>query len=762
MKLAVPRLFKFMLFTVAGLVGVLGIAGALALYYLPGLPEAPDAPVLAMPAAADTGSLAPYGGEHPRFWQRPAETFAFPIQLGGQGPVEPLYAPQNKYPFLCGVDKTRDQQPLVDNQQGLGVPVFERDGEGRRTAAVAGYSKDCLLPTRARYYYNREGGTDFFPLEEADGDIARIEVKGREIDFVVRVETGTINRFIYAMAALRGEGETLAQPDSSYWNQRLIYQFRGGVGVGKRQGSFSVSDIVNRRFEALKQGYGVVYSSANQTKNHYNTWLAEDTAARVKRQFSGLYGEPLYTVGVGGSGGAIQQYLFAQNNPGLLDAAIPLYSYPDMVSQTIYVMDCEPLEYYFDVVAEDDSRWQDWHKRSWFEGMAADNGASNKYDMIERLAQLLRGEMPSFESGSSACVKGWRGLTPLVHNPKFVHFSTSFAPAVVESTHWTHWEDLKYFYGVDERGYANSTWDNVGVQYGLEAMTQGLISAEDFLRTNARVGGWKPSHLMEPERLWLIAGDWFPVDLSFWSDHNQYQSSDHGETPAKRSRASLAGIEGAYRAGLVFVGHADIPIIDLRHYLDRELDMHHAAASFATRERLLRGQGSAANQLIWMAAKPHNPVREALAVMDQWMMNILADPERQVVANKPRRAQDTCFDAEGAIVASGDTVWDGAWNGRAPGACMQVFPLHKTSRQVAGGGIAGDVFKCQLQSVDHAIGRGLYGEVDMTPHRERLQQIFPDGVCDFTLADQGLPKGRWFAPDSRPQPRATSIAAAGD
>jgi hypothetical protein len=44
-------------------------------------------------------------------------------------------------------------------------------------------------------------------------------------------------------------------------------------------------------------------------------------------------------VGIGGSGGAIQQYVYAQNHPGLIDAGIPQYSYPDMVTQTIHVGD---------------------------------------------------------------------------------------------------------------------------------------------------------------------------------------------------------------------------------------------------------------------------------------------------------------------------------------------------------------------------------------------------------------------------------------
>ena len=75
--------------------------------------------------------------------------------------------------------------------------------------------------------------------------------------------------------------------------------------------------------------------------------LAEDTARRVKRHFISLFGEPLYTVGIGGSGGGLAQYLIGQNSQGILDGLIPQYSYPDMLSQTIYTLDCDLFNNYF-------------------------------------------------------------------------------------------------------------------------------------------------------------------------------------------------------------------------------------------------------------------------------------------------------------------------------------------------------------------------------------------------------------------------------
>ena len=92
-----------------------------------------------------------------------------------------------------------------------------------------------------------------------------------------------------------------------------------------------------------------MHSSGTRTSTHYNLELGGETALMTKEEFVERYGPPLYTVGVGGSGGAIQQYVYGQNHPGLLDAGIPQYSYPDMVTQTIHIGDCELLERYMDV-----------------------------------------------------------------------------------------------------------------------------------------------------------------------------------------------------------------------------------------------------------------------------------------------------------------------------------------------------------------------------------------------------------------------------
>ena len=53
---------------------------------------------------------------------------------------------------------------------------------------------------------------------------------------------------------------------------------------------------------------------------------------------------------------------------------------------------------------------------------------------------------------------------------------------------WTHAGDLVNIYGKDDAGFGRSGWDNVGVQYGLQALVDGVITPAEFLDLNAQVG----------------------------------------------------------------------------------------------------------------------------------------------------------------------------------------------------------------------------------------------------------------------------------
>jgi len=619
-------------------------------------------------------------------------------------PIEgPIFSGPHQRPFVCRTIEAGLGEPLVDNQTGDGYRVLAPDG------ITAGWSRDCSAQTRVDWLYrSTTGGNDLVPLPPGPlpADVARIEVGGEEVPFIVRRERGTINRFIYSLSMLAdpAAGET----GTSLWNRRLVFTFDGGVAIGRDQGTPG-GNALNQ--DLLARGYAIAHSSGTRTSVHYNMALGGETALMTKERFVERYGVPRYTVGVGGSGGAIQQYLYGQNHPGLLDGGIPILSYPDMVTQTIHVGDCELLERYMDVTDSANPKWSDWENREWLVGLNSSATVPNPY---------RRGA-----PGSTECVAGWRGLTPLAMNPLFgaeVPLPGRMDPAVLAAAHWTHWEDVRNVYGVGRDGYARQTWDNVGVQYGLRALTDGNLTPAEFLKLNATVGSWKDPGDMVQEA--------FPLPDP-WSLRNQRLSPDGGATPAPRRAGSIAAMNAAYERGLYFDGDIDIPLIDMRQYLEERLDMHNSHQSFASRQRMLDHDGRASNQVIWFAEPGYDSTREAFEVMDEWLLS----------GRRPDEATDRCFTASGDEIARGPRAWDGILDSRPDGPCTAAFPLHSTSRIVAGGPLRGGVYKCALQPVGRAIARGLYGSWKPTAaERNRLEEIFPTGVCDYAKPDLGRPR----------------------
>jgi hypothetical protein len=671
----------------------------------------------------------------------------------------PVFSGPQQYPFVCKTDRAANGlgQPLVDNQDGEGIPVYAVDATGGKTSQVIGWSRDCSAADRVDYRYRNTAG-QIRPLPadgSRPGDMATTTLlDGRVVDYVIRYERGTINRFVYSIAMLAPLGEDPADPSHDLWNGRLTYSFDGGVAIGHSQGELSEGNSFQR---SLDKGYAVIASTGTRTSVHYNLQVGGETALMVKERFIERHGVPLYTVGVGGSGGGIQQYVYGQNHPGLIDAGVPQYSYPDMATQTIHVGDCELLEYFMDVTDKTNAKWSDVANRQALQGMHAtttpnlSGGDRAKWQQIlgaygplgyrNYSAALGSGQLPLGE-----CRQGWFGLLPLAMNPNYGSAGANsefMQPAgVMNTVEWTHWDDLRNIYGEGEDGYARSTWDNVGVQYGLEALNSGVLTAAEFLQLNASVGGWvDPADMVQEGAPFL--GPVTPATFDPWSHRNATKPGTDGVAP--RAEGNLEAINAAYESGMVFDGDIDIPLIDWRHYREEDLDMHNTHQSFASRQRMLDHDGDASNQVIWFTdgrpGRLSDQTAEAFAVIDEWMANRRADPGASAAETRPALAVDRCFDVNGNEIARGDDVWNGILDDGTDGACTAKFQTYSTSRIVAGGPIRGGVYKCQLQSVDDAIARGLYGNWAPTDaERARLAAIFPGGVCDYSRPDAGRPQ----------------------
>lgn len=680
--------------------------------------------------------------------------------IGEIGPIGPVFSGPQQTPFICTSLFNGLGQPIVDDARHTGAAVFpELFGYPLTMLPPVGYSKNCSITTRVDYFYFDKARQRFLPLENPSSPpqtIQGIESDNGKIPFVVRVERGTINRFLYSIAMLAPYAESLQSPgtlNNQAWNKKLIYKFQGGIGLGHYQGLMSLNKRQALHYEALKRGYAVAYSTGTRTSTHYNLQLAEETAYLLKQHFEVTYGKPEYTIGLGGSGGAIQQYVIAQNHPGILDALIPQASYPDMVTQTIYVADCELLERYFDheYISDNDSLWSDWRNRMMIEGVAANNTAV--LDKWQR--------SPAPKPGASECVAGWRGTIPGVFNPNWTHeeyfdaFETfRFPDNIVSSIKWTYWNDLGNIYPQDDQGFAPNSWDNVGVQYGLLALRGGRLNKQAFLDLNACVGGWKrPQNMTIGRYPWNRNGSTDEYDPWDQANMNLSAACKSGK-PAPRSKGNIKAMRIAYNAGQVFKGHIDIPVIDIRWYLEPVLNMHHSIASFSARARIQQANGNYDNQIIWIAQCNHldeatlqrscdyEPTGDALDVMDQWLENSRNEPRKPATVVKPPNAVDSCFDGKGDVIYAGKDAWDGILNENKTGACVRQFPMYSTSRLQAGGNIKGSTFKCQLKPLAQALHDGTYGEITFNRDEiARLGEIFPNGVCDYSKPDKALLSG---------------------
>jgi hypothetical protein len=450
--------------------------------------------------------------------------------------------------------------------------------------------------------------------------------------------------------------------------------------------------------QALSRGFAVAMSSLNILGQNCNDVVSAEALMMLKEHFLETYGPIRYTIGYGGSGGSMQQHWIASNYPGLLDGIQPFASYPDVWETVQEAEDCHLLDRYFD----SSPLWAVTAQRAFVEGYAAETVCRSNWDNPTGNAQMSKTWLDP--DNGPGCLGGatGAGATSLEPNPPWVYDAQTnptgkrctlqdYGVAIWGRRTAEAWGAVEQRIG---RGFANRPFDNVGVQYGLQALESGEILPEQFVDLNEHVGGLD------------IDWNWQP----------------------QRSEADPAALEIAYRSGRVTYPReaAKVPIIDLRG--TSNLEIHSDFHSYAMRQRLIQANGHADNQIIWTSAVPllGDPIgnQAAFLLIDKWLANIEADTstdplEVTVLRNKPVEAVDACWIA-------GKKVTD-------MNLCRAAFPYFGDPRIAAGGPLADNILKCQLEPVD----RGDY-KVDFTNDQwERLKRIFATGVCDYSKPGVG-------------------------
>ena len=536
--------------------------------------------------------------------------------------------------------------------------------------------RDCSATPKTEYFYRASSNT-FKPLTDLSAPrpsdlVSTTTNQGKTVPYIVRVDSGTINRTIYRIAMLDDPNPAVAPwTPGPGWNRKLAVGFGGGAGTQYNQGVNQATSALNHVY--LSHGFAFIAATELVNQLHSNAVLQGEALMMIKEHFIKTYGVPKWTVGFGGSGGAIQQLLIAEMYPGLLDGLQPSLSFPDSSMQTA---DSGLLQSFWRKA--DPALWTD-AKKGAVEGYT--HGTTSAWE---------RSFVPiSLASNARGCaLKDDSQVYDPVKNPKGVRCTSQ--------------EMRVNIYGRDPKtGFARKGQDNVGVQYGLVALNDGIITVDEFLELNQKIGGNDIDGNYTPER---VTGD--PI-----------------------------AIRAAYQSGLLNSGGgglATVPILHTRPYADQQGDIHDRERDFTIRARLQKTNGRSDNQVIWLAGRGENyqtlkvdMVSLALDTMNQWLDSIAADPAPpstdKVVRNRPAEAADACWDANGNKI-----VEPASFSGR--GKCNTLYPVHGEPRLASGAPLTNDVLKCQLKPIQYSD----YKVTFTGAQKARMATVFPSGVCDFT------------------------------
>jgi hypothetical protein len=195
----------------------------------------------------------------------------------------------------------------------------------------------------------------------------------------------------------------------------------------------------------------------------------------------------------------------------------------------------------------------------------------------------------------------------------------------------------------------------------------------------------------------------------------------------------------------------DVPIVLRNVDTDPLGDIHTRVHPFSIRDRLAIDGVDDPNLLLWITPAADGNLTNVLlgsigeanapvVVLDEWLTAASeGDPGEPIAdrlaAAKPASAVNRCVLPSGEVVTGGWELYD------EEGPCREAFPVHEEPRMAAGQSRRGDILKCALADLD----RASYGVEFSDAQFERLQRVFPDGVCDWAQPGVGQEEvaGTW-------------------
>jgi hypothetical protein len=572
-----------------------------------------------------------------------------------------------------------------------GGPVFSGPQVQPWKCQAGAVDAQCNQPPKLTYLYRSTDPSkaDLQPYdpEHPPSDVASTTTEtGRTVPFVVRRELGYQDRDQYVILTLYTPGEKWSRwKPQPQWNHKLLITGGGGCGASYGTGSAPLNDFsgtipaspgyTQSYVTALGRGFAVMSTALDNTGHNCNLVTEAESLIMAKERLIENYGDVRYTIGTGCSGGSVVQHTVANAYPrAVYDGLVVTCAYPDVLSAGAQFADYHLLRLYF----ENPARWGGvaWAPAQW----GPVEGRPDPANAIVADEGLFKGAT----TPTGGCVPAGKAYDPQT-NPGGVRCSIlDYMVNVLGPRPPRVWSEMERRAG---HGFAGQPFGNQGIQYGLGALEQGLITPGQFADLNAAIGG-------------------SDIDLN---------------PTAARLPGDDRAVRNAYRSGLVneMDNISGVAIID--HAGPDPGIAHDYAHTWWVRDRLDRVQGHHDNQVLWFGPTPliGDPAwpAEALLAMDRWLAAVERDRSatpraRKIVQDRPHDIADRCV---------GDL-------------CEQYAATRYSSpRQVAGGSEHNDIVKCRLKPLD----RGAYGTTFADADWQKLQQAFPAGVCDWSKPGVG-------------------------
>ena len=534
---------------------------------------------------------------------------------------------------------------------------------------------------------------------------------GRTVNYIVRVERGTMNRGIYDIVVLFDASKPWsATAPQVQWNGKILHVFGASTGQPRRQIRPATSWASEDK--ALSRGYMFVTSSMTDSARNSNRVMMSETVMMLKEHIADNYGPIKFTMGQGCSGGSINSHMNASINPGLLDGVTINCAYPDSETTGIEVADCVQL-----VEAYQKPQWLALMgsaspatinaKKTAINGHLDQTGCHawyNAFGSNGKVGLYQQRTVPAANNATGILVQN-----AVTTNNCELPNSQVFEPAGNPTgARCSAWDWAANIFGKAPDGIrALDTRDNEGVQYGLKALLVGSISGEEFLTLNEVVGG-------------------IDKDANF---------------RAERSKADPAALDIAYRAGIVMGGKnlAKVAELDTRGWDDSSmvqmpggafgLGIHHIWRSFSIRDRLDREYGDHRNHAMWRFGRSLTPsaalALESFLAMDTWLTNLTGDKSATALELKVRNARPAS--AGDFCIPSADATQTTRITDQSVCDADPFLKPYSSPRQIAGGSLSENILKCALRPVnDTEYGGRLDGG-----QLARLKAVFASGVCDW-------------------------------